>query len=85
MLISQCPKQGEPREKWTNDPVFQQGKITKGASINDVRKHFGFFDQPPPPVCKFTQPPLLRLLTMSAFEGTEDIGYCDYLWTIPKV
>ena len=25
---------------------------------------------PPTPVRKFTQPPLLRLLTMSAFEGT---------------
>ena len=40
-----------------------------GHSINDVRKNFGFFD-PLPLVRKFTQPPSLRLLTMSAFEGS---------------
>ena len=34
--------------------------IFKGVSINDVHKNFGILT---PPVRRFTQPPLLRLLT----------------------
>ena len=39
---------------------------SSGGFHKDVRNNFGFFD---PLVRKFTQPPLLRMLTMSAFEG----------------
>ena len=46
--------------------VVQRNPL-KGASIYDVRKSADFLT---PPVRKFTQPPLLRLITMSAFEGT---------------
>ena len=57
----------------------------KGASIYDVRKIFRFF-YPLPPVRKFTQPPILRLLTMSAFEGTPLPPQCDcHNWKPPKV
>ena len=48
---------------------FIHWKRTKGASINDVSKNFGFFYPFPPLVRKLTQPPLLMLLTMYAFEG----------------
>ena len=50
--------------------------VHKGASINDVRKKFGFFSPPPPLVHKFARPPLLRLLTMSSFEGTPSPPQC---------
>ena len=53
-----------------------------GASINDVRKNFGFCD---PLVRKFMQPPLLRLLTMSPFEGTPLPPQCGrYKWKPPN-
>ena len=54
---------------WTKPWIIQPGgnvlrglSLTTSAKISDVFTHT--------PVCKFTQPPLLRLLTMSAFEGT---------------
>ena len=36
-----------------------------------------------PPVCKFTQPPLQRLFTMSAFEGTPSPLSADVIWGFP--
>ena len=76
-IASQCIAL-KPPKGWV-DPVFghvvmQQARDScKGASIYDVHKIFGFFDPSPPPVRKFTQPPLLRLLTMSAFEGNPSV------------
>ena len=47
------------------------------GDTHDVRKIFGFFD-PPPLVRKFTQPPLLSFITMSAFEGTPLPPLCGH-------
>ena len=45
---------------------------------------FGFFNPPSPLVHKFTQPPLLKLVTMSAFEGTPLPPQCGrHKWKPP--
>ena len=49
-------------------------EFTLGGFHLGSPQKFRIFSPPPPPlVCKFTQPPLLRLLTMSAFEGPPDV------------
>ena len=49
-------------------------------------KFSDFFYPLPILVRKFTQPPLLRLLTMSAFEGTPLPPQCGrHKWKPPKV
>ena len=66
--------------------TLQQCAKPKGASIYDVRKIFWFFDPPACPQIHATslQPPLLRLLTMSAFEGTPN--QCGrHVWKPPKL
>ena len=64
---------------------LEEWKAIKGASIYDIRKFFGFFDPLPPIVRKFTQPPLLRLLTMSAFEDTPLPPQCGrHKWKPPE-
>ena len=67
-----------------SQPAHYEQYLTKGASIHDVCRIFGFFD-PLPPVRKFTQHPLLRLLTMSAFEGTPLPTQCGrHKWKPPE-
>ena len=56
----------ENPEREGRDGSFRSLSGVQGASIYDVRKILGFFD----PIRPVTQPPLLRLLTMSAFGGT---------------
>ena len=57
-----------------------------GRYTYDVRTIFGFFDPLPPLVRKFTQPPLLRLLTTSAFEGTPSPPLCGrHIWKPPPL
>ena len=63
-----------------NDSV----RATEGASIYDVRKISDFLT-PSPLVSRLTQPPLLRLLTISAFEGIPLPPQCGrHKWKPPK-
>ena len=56
--------------KVNNSCYWMKDDTVRGLPFRTSAKNLVLFTPPPPPFCKFTQPPFLRLLTMSAFEGT---------------